>query len=254
MKKLYFILLILGLAIVSCDQDNIGEIYKPESPYVAFSSSVVPQNFLTADNNYSVMVQIVRSDLSGQATANVTLEMNDDIEGVFDLESTTVSFADGQAKAYAKVVPVIAPDKINPAKTYKFRLTLTGDNVSELYNTTTYTALFNIDYQNAGTGNFSSEFFEDAWSVDLMKADLGNDLTVYKAIGLYEDGYDIVIVVSGGNVTVAGQAAWYYDDDYGEVFVSGTGTVSGKVLTLKLTHYIPDVYAWDEATETLTLP
>ncbi|MCK3683250.1 hypothetical protein [Maribellus sp. YY47] len=254
MKKLYFILLILGLAIVSCDQDNIGEIYKPEAPYVAFASSVVPQNFLSADNDYSVMVQIVRSDLSGSTTANISLEMNDDIEGVFDLESATVTFTDGQAKAYAKIVPVIPTDQINPAKMYKFKLTLTGDNVSELYNTTTYTALFNIEYQDAGTGDFNSDFWPGAWPVDLLKADLGNDLIVYKAIDLYEEGYDIVIVVSGGNVTVSGQAAWYYDDDYGDVFVSGTGTVSGKVLTLKLTHYIPDVYAWDEATETLTLP
>lgn len=254
MKKIHFIIMILGLAVASCDQDNIGEIYEPKGSYFAFSSSIVPQNFLTAENNYSVMIEIVRSDLSGSATANVVLEINDDIEGVFNLESTSVSFAEGQAKAYAKIVPVIPTDQINPAKMYKFTLTLTGDNVSELYNNTTYTALFNIEYQEGGTGNFNSEFYGETWSVNLLEADLGNDLIVYKAIDLYEEGYDIIIVVSGENVTVAGQAAWYYDDDYGEVFVSGTGTISGKVLTLKLTHYIPDVYAWDEATEILTLP
>lgn len=254
MKKIYFIVIILALAIASCNKDNIGEIYEPEGPYFAFSSPIVPQNFLTAENNYSVTIQIVRSNSSGDATANVSLEMNDDIEGVFDLESTSVSFADGQTKAYAKIAPLITPDQINPAKMYKFKLSLTGDNVSELYNTTTYTALFNIEYQDAGTGDFNSDFWPGAWSVDLMKADLGNDLIVYKAIDLYEEGYDITIVVSGGNVIVSGQAAWYYDDEYGEVFVSGTGTVSGKVLTLTLTHYIPDVYAWEASTETLTLP
>ncbi len=254
MKKLYLLLAIFALALASCDQDNIGAIYEPEQAYFAFSTSVVPQNFLTAENNYSVSVQVVRSSLSGTATANVSLEMNDDIEGFFDLESSTVTFSEGQGTAYVKIVPIVATDLINPAKMYKFKLTLTGDNVSELYNTTTYTALFNIEYSPAGTGEFNSEFFGDVWPVDILKADLGNDLTVYKAIDLYESGYDIVIVVSGENVTVAGQAAWYYDDEYGEVFASGSGTISGKVLTMSLTHYIPDVYAWDPATEILTLP
>ena len=137
---------------------------------------------------------------------------------------------------------------------YKFTLNLTDENVSELYNTTTYTALFNIEYSPAGTGEFNSEFFGDVWPVELLKADLGNDLIVYKAIDLYDYGYDIVIVVSGGNVSLADQAAWYYDDEYGEVFISGSGTISGNVITLSLTHYIPDVYAWDPATEILTLP
>jgi hypothetical protein len=254
MKKIYLLFILFALVLAACDQDNIGTIYEPAEPYFAFSTAVVPQNFLSAENNYSVSVQVVRSSLSGQATANVSLEMNADIEGVFDLESTTVNFADGESKAYVKVVPVIAPALINPAKMYKFKLTLTDDNVSELYHTTTYTALFNIEYMPAGTGEFNSEFFGDVWPVELLKAELGNDLTVYKAIDLYDYDYDIVIVVSGGNVTVANQAAWYYDDEYGEVFAGGSGTISGNVITMTLTHYIPEVYEWDAATEILTLP
>ena len=254
MKNIYLLLMLFALALASCDQDNIGAIYEPEGPYFAFSTSVVPQNFLTAENNYSVSVQVVRSDLSGSATANVSLEINDDIDGVFGLQSSTVTFSEGQGIAYAKIVPLVSTDMINPAKMYKFKLTLTGDNVSELYGTTTYTAMFNIEYSPAGTGEFNSEFFGDVWPVDILKADLGNDLIVYKAIDLYDYGYDIVIVVSGGNVTVAAQAAWYYDDEYGEVFASGSGTIDGKVLTMSLTHYIPNVYAWDPATEVLTLP
>lgn len=244
----------MALALFSCDQENIGTVYEPGAPYVAFSTEVVPENILSAETNYSVNVQLVRSDNSGTETANVVLEMNDDIQGVFDLESTSVTFQDGEYVAYAKVIPVVEPSQINPAKMYKFNLTLTGDNVSELFNTTTYTAFFEIEYVADGTGSFVSEFFEEAWSVDILKAELGDNLTVYKAIGLYEGGYDITIVVSGNNVNVADQAAWYYDDEYGEVYVSGSGIVSGKELTLSLTHYIPDVHAWDPATEILTLP
>lgn len=254
MKYIFSIILVLSIAFVSCDQDNMGTIYEPEITYVAFRTSVVPENILSAEHNFSVSVQIVRSDASTPTTAEVTLEMNDDIDGVFALESNTVTFADGEQIAYAKIVPVVEPALIDPTKMYSFKLTLTGDNVSQFFNTTTYTAFFEIEYAAAGSGTFVSEFFEDQWSVEILKAELGDGVFLYKAKGLYEGGYDIVIVVNGNNVTVSDQAAWYYDDEYGDVFVSGTGTLNEKVLTLSLTHYIPDVYAWDAATEILTLP
>lgn len=254
MKNIFSILLILAIAFVSCDQDNMGTVYEPENTYVAFRTSIVPENILSAENNFSVSIQVVRSDASTPTTAEVTLEMNDDIDGVFALESNTITFADGEEIAYARIVPVVEPALIDPTKMYSFKLTLTGDNVSEFFNSTTYTAFFDIEYVAAGTGNFVSEFFEDQWSVELLKAELGEGVMLYKATGLYEGGYDIIIVMNGNNVTVADQAAWYYDDEYGEVFVTGSGTANGNELTLSLTHFIPDVYAWDPATEILTLP
>jgi hypothetical protein len=250
MKKIVLIIF-FALSLFACDQENIGTLYEPEAPYVAFSSSIVPENILSADNNYSVSVQIVRSDLSTATTANVALEMNDNIEGVFDLESSSVTFENGKGVAYVKIVPVVDAAAIDPTKAYVFNLTLTGDNVSSMYNKTTYKASF--QYTSIGTGTFNSMFFEDEWSVDIEKLEVGN-LVLYKTKGLYEDGYDITIIVDGENVTVDGQPAWYYDDEYGEVYVSGSGTISGKVVTLSLTHYIPDVHAWDPATEVLTLP
>ena len=250
MKKIVLIVFI-AISLFACDQENIGTLYEPEAPYVAFSSSIVPENILSADNNYSVIVQIVRSDLSTATTANVLLEMNDNIEGVFDLESNSVTFENGKGEAYIKIVPVVEAASIDPTKAYVFNLTLTGDNVSSLYNKTTYKASF--QYTSIGAGTFNSMFFENEWSVDIEKLEVGN-LVLYKTKSLYEDGYDITIIVDGENVTVEGQPAWYYDDEYGEVYVSGSGTISGKVLTLSLTHYIPDVYAWDPATEVLTLP
>lgn len=254
MKNIISTIFVLAVVLVSCDQDNIGTVYEPEKSYVAFSSPVVAENALSTDNNFSVSVQIVRSDLNETTTAEVELEMNDDIEGVFALQSGTVTFNAGEGIAYAKIVPLVAPAEIDPTKSFKFELSLTGDNVSDLYSTTTYTANVKLDYANAGTGNFVSQFFEDEWSVELLKADLGNNVTLYKAKNLYGEGYDIVIVVNGSNVTVSAQPAWYYDDEYGEVYVTGEGTISGKEITLSLTHFIPDVYEWDAATEVLTLP
>jgi len=251
MKNIFLILFVFTLALVSCDQDNIGTLYEPEAPYVAFSSPIVSENVLSADNNFSVSVQIVRSDLTTATTANVTLEMNDDIDGVFALESNAVTFENGAGEAYAKIVPVVDASLIDPTKNYVFNLTLTGDNASELYNTTTYKASF--QYTPIGTGSFNSAFFGGVWPVEIEKLEVGN-LTLYKAKGLYESGYDITIKVEGGNITVEEQAAWYYDSDYGDVYVAGSGTASGKVLTMDLQHYIPDVGGWAPETEILTLP
>jgi len=251
MKNTKIILFVLALALVSCDQENIGTLYLPIKPYVAFSSPVVSENILSAENGYSVRCQIVRSDLKTATSANVILEMNDNIDGVFALESSTVNFEDGKGTAYAKIVPLVEPSQIDPTKTYVFNLTLSGDNVSDLYKTTMYKASF--AFTPIGSGIFTSAFYEDEWPVDVKKLVVG-DLTLYKVKGLYEAGYDITIVVQGENVTVEGQAGWKYDDEYGDVYVSGSGTANGKVLTMSLVHYIPEVYAWDAATEVLTLP
>jgi hypothetical protein len=250
MKKAYFILILFAAVLISCDQENMRTVYEPDAPYVAFSSPVVSGNVLSAENDFSVIVQVVRSDVSGSATATVSLEMNENIEGVFDLESNTVTFEDGKSSAYLKIVPLVEPGQIDPTKTYVFNLTITGENASELYNKTSYRASFK--YTPIGTGTFTSVFFEDEWSVDLEKLEVGS-VTLYKAKGLYEAGYDITIVVEGENVTVEEQAAWY-SNDYGDVFVTGSGTASGKVLTMSLEHFVPGLGGWDPETEILTLP
>jgi hypothetical protein len=251
MKNTFLILFALAVLITSCDQENIGTVYDPGAPYVAFSSPVVSNNILTSENNFSVNVQIVRSDLNTSTTAEVSLEMNDNIDGVFALENSTITFDEGKAEAYVNIIPVVGPSEIDPTKSYVFKLTITSDNASELYNTTTYKASFK--YTPIGTGNFVSSFDESEWPVDIEKLEVG-DITLYKAKGLYESGYDVTIIVEGNNVTINEQPAWFYDNDYGDVFIAGSGTANGKVLTMSIEHYIPDVGGWDPATEILTLP
>lgn len=251
MKNIFSILIILAIAFVSCDQENMGIIYEPEKPYVAFSSSVVPGNILSADNNFSVSVQVVRSNLTTPTIAQVSLEMNDDIEGVFTLENSSVTFEDDKGTAYINIVPVVDASLIDPTKSYTFILTLTGDNVSEFFSQTTYKASF--QYTDIGTGTFNSSFFADVWDVDIEKLEVGN-LILYKVKDLYESGYDITIIVNNGNVTIDEQPAWYYDSDYGDVYISGSGTVNNNVLTMSIEHNIPDVGGWDPEEEILTLP
>jgi len=250
MKNIYLIIIAMALTLFSCDQENMGTIYEPEAPYVAFSTEVVPENILSAETNYSVNVQLVRSELSGTETAEVQLEMNENVDGVFALESNTVTFQDGEAKAYVRVVPAIEPSEIDPTKVYEFNLTITSNNASELYNNTTYKASFK--YTPIGTGDFVSTFFEAEWPVAIEKLEVG-ELSLYKAKDLYETGYDITLIVESGNVTINPQTAWE-SADYGPVWAAGSGTITGKVLTLTIEHYVPDLGSFGEYTETLTLP
>lgn len=239
--------------MVSCDQDNIGVLYQPDEPYVAFSSSIVVNNFLTAENDYSVTVQLVRSHNKVAETVSVNLEMTDDIVGIFELESSSVTFNEGENIAYAKIISIVEPTAISPGVTYSFELSLDDANVSELFGVTTYKASLKVDFMPLGTGMFISEFFGDTWEVDLLEANLGA-VKLYKAVGLYETGYDIIFIVDGTDVVVNDQPAWYYDDDLGNVHLEGYGSINNGQLTLTLTHFIPDVHTWEAATEVLTLP
>jgi hypothetical protein len=215
MKNIYLILLLLALAFVSCDQENLGTIFEPEMSYVAFSSSIVPENIISAENDYSVSVPIVRSDLTTATTASVQLEMNEDIEGVFQLESSSVTFDEGKGIAYANIVPVVNPSLIDVTKTYEFNLTLVGDNVSEFYNQTTYKAFFSLTFEPFGTGTINSEFFEDEWTVKIEKAKEGD---VYKILDCYAEGYNITFSVdSNNNIRYSTQETGYEDPDYGMV-------------------------------------
>ena len=252
MKKIQLALLVFVLALTACDQDNIGELYETDA-YVAFSSSIVVNNLLTAENNYSVNVQVVRTDGTGTETVGISLEPNDNIDGVFELESNTVTFNDGETVAYAKIVPLVPPTGIAPGVTFNFNLSLSDATVSEFFGTTTYKATLKLDFTAIGIETFDSPFWGEVLQPEMYEASLGS-VQLYKTIGLYESGYDIIFIVDGTNVTVNAQPAWYYDDEYGEVYVEGSGTIDGNVISVTLTHFIPDVYAWDSTVEVLTLP
>jgi len=215
MKNKFLILFSFAIILFSCDQENMGTLYEPGAPYVAFSSPVVSGNVLSAENDFSVRVQLVRSDLSGSATATVSLEMNENIESVFDLESSSVTFDEGKGIAYANIVPVINPSLIDVTKTYEFSLKLVGDNVSELYNETTYRASFSLTFNPFGTGVFSSEFLENDWNVEVEKAE---EADVFRILNCYAEGYyNTFSVDNQNNIRYSTQETGYEDEDYGMV-------------------------------------
>lgn len=257
MKKIFLAIILMGTVLLSCDQENIGTLFDNEgNDYVAVGTVKIDEPIaLLLEDNFSFKFPLHRTNLSiNGTTAEVELSSSNG-EGVFMLESSTVTFADGEGVAHVVIVPV-SSDGIDPATTYSFTLTVVGDNASPMNNEATFSAQMVLEYTPLGEGYFYSEFWPGVWEQAVEKA---NGLELYKAVGLYESGKDILFSVSGDKVVVAYQKAWNYDASYGDVYASGEGTVSvvgGKTLfTVELEHYLPSAdYSFGTGIETLELP
>ena len=107
-------------------------------------------------------------------------------------------------------------------------------------------------FSKIGTGSIVSEFFEDTWEVEWEKAD---DITWYKAIAPYEEGYNVVFKVGtdGKTVTVAKQAIISNLWDYGTAYVAGTGELVDGVINVKL-EFTVSAGSFGQAKEVFYLP
>jgi hypothetical protein len=87
-----------------------------------------------------------------------------------------------------------------------------------------------------------------------MQADQNPSL--YKAIAVYEEGYDIVFQVGadGRTVLVARQAACSDINGYGTAYVAGNGTLENGVITVTLEFSVSAGSFTPPAIETLQLP
>ncbi|MBR8535335.1 hypothetical protein KDU71_07170 [Carboxylicivirga sediminis] len=260
MKNILLILMIAVVALTACDQDNVmTKLDTGGVDYVAVAHTAIDAPYmLNADNNYSISFPIHRTykNVSG-TVANLEMASNDDT-GLFVLESTTLSFADGEAVAYA-VVSATNPSAIDPAKIYTFELSVTGDNASPLYHTAEFNGQLELKFTSMGTASFESTFFGEAWTVEIFKAE---GLSIYKAEALYEDGYDILIIEDegAGTVSVPEQKAWFQTDVELPARIAGSGTVSTngdgkKVFAMEIEHYLPEYdHTWGVYDEVLTMP
>ena len=88
-------------------------------------------------------------------------------------------------------------------------------------------------FSKIGTGSINSEAFGDSWAVEWEKAD---DITWYRAIAPYEEGYNVVFKVGtdGKTVTVAKQAIMSDLMGYGTTYVAGSGELVDGVISVKL--------------------
>ncbi|MCU4157652.1 hypothetical protein J1N10_16870 [Carboxylicivirga sp. A043] len=260
MKNLIYALLFCFVALSSCDQDNIQTKFDAGGvDYVAVGVTAVDAPYkLNADNSYSISFPIHRTlkNVSG-TEANLVLNSSNG-SGLFELESQNLTFEQGSALAYAKIIAT-DPGAIDPATVYSFELVVSGDNASPLYNTAVFSGQLELNFEMLGTGSFASTWDEETRDVNLYKA-IGLD--IYMAEALYEAGFDVLIIANEGAATVSipEQKGWFHTGVELPVRIAGTGTISNnnegkKVFTMQIEHYLPEYdHTWGAWDEVITFP
>ena len=223
---------------VSCNTDNEGDIYNSTTMGVTFATGTQSVSFPSTGYE-GFDVEVLRAKSSEATTINLP---------------DSVSFAAGEFKTNIHVTV----GDITPGQNYKVKISLpeemvtidqTSDKVITVYRDYTFSSLGTGTFKSAAMAEEGEDFA--TWEVEVQKAD---QISWYKAMNLYEKGYNIVFKVNEANeVTVESQPAWKHAS-YGEVFVSGKGALEDGVITVKLSHDVPNVGGFGEFKEILYLP
>ena len=220
---------------VSCNTDNEGDIYNGTTMGVTFATGTQSVSFpSTGYEGFDVEVLRAKSSEATTINLSATLVVGDkeqELPASITVPSS-VSFAAGEFKTNIHVTV----GDITPGQNYKVKISLPEEMVT-------------IDQTSDKVITVYRDF--TTWEVEVQKAD---QISWYKAMNLYEKGYNIVFKVNEANeVTVESQPAWKHAS-YGEVFVSGKGALEDGVITVKLSHDVPNVGGFGEFKEILYLP
>lgn len=242
---------------VSCNTDNEGDIYNGTTMGVTFATGTQSVSFpSTGYEGFDVEVLRAKSSEATTINLSATLVVGDkeqELPASITVPSS-VSFAAGEFKTNIHVTV----GDITPGQNYKVKISLpeemvtidqTSDKVITVYRDYTFSSLGTGTFKSAAMAEEGEDF--TTWEVEVQKAD---QISWYKAMNLYEKGYNIVFKVNEANeVTVESQPAWKHAS-YGEVFVSGKGALEDGVITVKLSHDVPNVGGFGEFKKILYLP
>lgn len=211
MKKILFFTSIIGILLfaTACEHETVT--YKGDGGVEASFPSTILKLSMVAEDNNQFTVELWRGNISGVASVPVTI--TGDID-VFTPEKNQFDFSDGQAVAYLKFSYPSLSDF--GGETYKINIELTNPEDASLGGSSSIevSAQRKLTYVSIGTGSFSSEFFEQSWAQEVLKAQEAN---FYKLPGLYYNGYDIVFAVKDGAISFATQPMGYVHSSYGMV-------------------------------------
>lgn len=266
-KILKYTLCVLGFAaLVACTQDKVTyDFGENPGPAVTFASAKLKLPGLTAENNGKLEIPLYRGNVNGAASVDVQLE---GAEGLCELASTKVEFADGQNVANAVLTFDFETLTPKPAN-----LTLSVVNEADLaidgVQSTTFTFVKQLTYELVGEGVHYSVFWHayfgdmaaGIWPQDLYKAKEGNYFLLKDC---WSAGTDFSFYCDGTEVD------WYTEDtgtsygSYGNIFLYYTGATVAKndagqyELTLDVpAYYLPDYYDYalvEGGSEVFTFP
>lgn len=213
MKKILFLASIICLLCITtaCEQER--ELYDPGDRVEATFPSTVLNLFMVAEDGNQIQVEMWRGNTKGAISIPVTIVNS--TGGVFTAEKAQFDFADGQNKAYLKFT---YPNISNfGGEKYNIEISITDENqVSYAGNRTIQVmAQRKLTFKSIGTGSFTSEFFEDSWSQEVLKAE---EADYYRLPDCYYSGYPIEFSVKDGKIAFAKQAMGYKHPTYGMTY------------------------------------
>lgn len=223
----------LGIAMTtlfaSCETDNEKAIFEEANMGVAFEFAAQDVTF-PANGYEGFDVEIVRAQTAEAATVPLTATMADGSAVPVEIQvPSEVSFEAGEGR---KTFHVTVGD-IESGMDYNLNITVDPAYASSFegaVTTKTITIYRDYTYSPIGTGHVVSAFAGGEGDCEFEKAD---NITWYRAIAPYEEGYNLVFQVQadGKTVVVTSQPVI---SEYGEVSVAGQGELVDGVITVSL--------------------
>lgn len=262
MKKYILGLAVLaGMLFTACDTDNVGTIYTTTAQNISFENAE-PSAVVTKASSITVPVAIIRSNTASDYTVHYTFSTEDG-NVLSDKSGGTATFKAGE---WSTTISIDAAN-MEPGTSYTCKLTLSEEDVNtadtiigtSINAATTITVMCDYDWENLGTGVYTSELFEDSWDQPVYRAKGTN---VYKLPDCVYKGYDIQFELSDdGNslVSFEPQKMGYKHATYGMVYFYAEEMVrEGNVLSFPMYGLV--VYngslatLWSGFTESIQLP
>lgn len=220
MKRNIFFLMIAvafsSLMFTSCDDQVEGTLYEVgDKVHAAFASTVQRVEMLPADGN-KIRVPVYRGGKS-DTQVSVTVEMTQAASipaGTFTLSNPQVDFPVGQNVAYA-IITYADINALAAGTTYELTLTLANEeqvSVSEAKSIKVQ-AQRKLTFSPLAIGTFTSEFFEDSWEVEVLKA---AEADVYRILDCYYNNFHITFAVGSDNrISFSPQQMGYVHSTHG---------------------------------------
>lgn len=211
MKKILFSNIVLALLFITISCENEQTIYSlTDKAEASFPSTILNLEMVAEDGN-KIVVEMWRGNTKGAASVPVTITNN--TGGVFTPEKQQFDFADGESVAYLTFsYPSIANFG---GEKYQIILEIVDDVASpSAVKKMTVSAQRRLTYKSLGIGTFSSEFFEEEWPQEVLKAEEGD---FYRLPNCYANGTTMEFSIQDGKINFAKQATGYVHSSYGMV-------------------------------------
>ena len=180
-KYILGLALFAGMMLTACDTDNVGTTYTTSAQNISFENAE-PNTVVTKASSVSVPVAITRSNTASEYTVHYTFSTEDGTV-LTDKNGGTATFAAGE---WSTTISIDAAG-MEPGTTAD---TIVGGSINA---TTIVTVMCDYDWEELGTGVYTSELFEDSWEQPVLRAKGTN---VYKLPDCLYKGYDIQFELS----------------------------------------------------------